>query len=68
MPTYLLLFGLTMTEAAGTSLPVIDVLTVPTLAAHWALGHIDWTVAGARTFGWFLITCGGLFVIYRLAR
>ena len=30
-----------MREAAGTSLLVIAVLTVPTLATHWALGHID---------------------------
>ncbi len=45
VPIYLLVFGLDMREAAGTSLLVIAVLTVPTLATHWAR-HIDWAVAG----------------------
>jgi uncharacterized membrane protein YfcA len=51
VPMYLLVFGLTMLEAAGTSLLVIAVLAVPTLATHWALGHIDWAVAGAFALG-----------------
>jgi uncharacterized membrane protein YfcA len=51
VPMYLLLFGLTMREAAGTSLLVIAVLAVPTLAAHWSLGHVDWSVAGAFALG-----------------
>ena len=85
--------GLLMRQAAGTSLVVIAVMTVPTLATHWALGHIDWVVAGAfaagavpasaisarvaqraagssvrHAFGWFLITSGAAFTVYRLAR
>lgn len=51
VPMYLLLFGLDMHEAAGTSLIVVAVLSVPTLATHWALGHIDWVVAGAFALG-----------------
>jgi len=51
VPMYLLLFGLTMRESAGTSLLVIAVLTIPTLATHWALGHIDWPVAWAFALG-----------------
>lgn len=51
VPMYLLVFGLTMLEAAGTSLLVIAVLAVPTLATHWALGHVDWAVAGAFALG-----------------
>ncbi len=51
VPMYLVLFGLEMTEAAGTSLLVIAVLTVPTAATHWALGHIDWNVAAALAVG-----------------
>ncbi len=51
VPMYLLLFGLTMRESAGTSLLVIAVLAIPTLAAHWSLGHIDWPVAGAFALG-----------------
>jgi uncharacterized membrane protein YfcA len=46
VPVYLLVFGLRMRQAVGTSLVVIAVLSVPTLATHWALGHIDWAVAG----------------------
>ncbi len=51
VPMYLLVFGLRMREAAGTSLLVIAALAVPTLATHWALGHIDWAVAGAFALG-----------------
>jgi hypothetical protein len=51
VPMFLLLFGLTMPEASGTSLAVIAVLVLPTTATHWALGHIDWTVAAALTLG-----------------
>jgi uncharacterized membrane protein YfcA len=92
VPMYLLVFGLTMAEAAGTSLLVISVLTLPTLVTHWALGHIDWAVASAfalgavpmsvlsgiaaqrisgtgtrQAFGWFLVLCGAVFALYRLA-
>ena len=51
VPMYLLVFGLDMREAVGTSLLVIAVLTVPTLATHWALGHIEWSAAGAFALG-----------------
>ncbi len=50
-PMFLLIFGLTMTEAAGTSLVVIALLGIPTTVAHWALGHIDWSVAAALALG-----------------
>jgi uncharacterized membrane protein YfcA len=93
VPVYLLVFGLTMRQAVGTSLLVIAVLSVPTLATHWALGHVDWGVAGAlalgavpasalsarlahrvagptlrHAFGWFLISSGAAFVVYRILR
>ena len=45
VPLYLLMFGLRMRQAVGTSLLVIVFLAMPTLVTHWALGHIDWTVA-----------------------
>jgi uncharacterized protein len=51
VPMYLILFGLNIQESAGTSLLVIAVLTLPTLGTHWALGHIDWAVAGAYALG-----------------
>ncbi|MEA2901775.1 MAG: uncharacterized protein QOH36_1662 [Actinomycetota bacterium] len=46
VPLYVLFFGLRMRPAVGTSLAVISVLAIPTLATHWALGHVDWAVAG----------------------
>jgi hypothetical protein len=46
MPLYLLVFGLGMRQAVGTSLLVVAALSVPTLVTHWTLGHVDWTVAG----------------------
>lgn len=46
MPLYLMVFGLAMRQAVGTSLLVVAALSVPTLVSHWALGHVDWTVAG----------------------
>lgn len=51
VPMFLLVFGLTMREAAGTSLVVIALLAVPTTLTHWALGHIDWSVSAALTLG-----------------
>lgn len=51
MPLYLLVFGLSMRQAVGTSLLVVAALSVPTLLAHWALGHVDWAVAGAFAAG-----------------
>ncbi len=51
VPMFLLLFGLTMPEASGTSLAAIAVLVIPTTATHWALGHINWSVAAALTLG-----------------
>jgi len=51
VPLFVLVLGLTMPESAGTSLVVIAVLSIPTLATHWALGHIDWTIAVAFAGG-----------------
>jgi len=51
VPAYLLLLGLSMRMASGTSLVVIAALTIPTLITHWALGHIDWSAATAFAIG-----------------
>lgn len=51
VPLFILAFGLSTVEAAGTSMVVVGALVVPTLAAHWALGHIDWPVAIAFAVG-----------------
>ncbi len=51
VPAYLLIFGLSMRKASGTSLLVIAALTIPTLITHWALGHIDWPAAAVFALG-----------------
>lgn len=51
VPLFIVTFGLSTVEAAGTSMVVVGALVVPTLAAHWALGHIDWPVAMAFAAG-----------------
>ena len=51
VPMYVLAFGLSMRQAAGTSLVAVVVLALPTLAAHVALGHVDWSVAAAFALG-----------------
>lgn len=51
VPLYVLVFGLRMRQAVGTSLIVVSVLAIPTLATHWALGHISWEIAGAFAGG-----------------
>jgi len=51
VPLYVVVLGLTMPESAGTSLVVIAVLAVPTLASHLLLGHIRWSVAAPFALG-----------------
>ncbi len=67
VPMYLLVFGLRMREAAGTSLLVIAALAVPTLATHWALGHVDWPVAGAFALGAIPASFASSRVAHRIA-
>jgi uncharacterized membrane protein YfcA len=51
VPLYLLVFGLQIRQAVGTSLLVIVVLAIPTLVTHWLLGHINWALAGEFALG-----------------
>ena len=51
VPLFVLVLGLNAVEAAGTSMIVVGILTIPTLATHWALGHIDWDVAAGFAIG-----------------
>ena len=46
VPLFLLMLGLDMNEAAGTSMVAAAALTVPTLLTHAVLGDINWLVAG----------------------
>jgi uncharacterized membrane protein YfcA len=47
-----------MRQAVGTSLVVVAVLAIPTLAVHWALGHVNWVIAGE--FGVGLLPGGAI--------
>jgi uncharacterized protein len=49
VPALVLLLGLPMTRAIGTSLLVIALTSAAALAAHLASGSIDWTIALALT-------------------
>lgn len=51
VPLFVVGLGLGIRTAAGTSLVVISALALPTLLTHWALGHIDWSVAAAFAGG-----------------
>ena len=51
VPVLVLLLGFTAARAAGTSLVVAAALTGPTVVAHWLLGNIDWSIAGAFALG-----------------
>jgi uncharacterized membrane protein YfcA len=51
VPIFVMALGFTTARAAGTSLVVAAALTVPTIAAHWFLGNIDWSIAGAFALG-----------------
>lgn len=51
VPLFVLVLGLTAVKAAGTSMVVVGVLTIPTLLTHWALGNIDWVVAAGFAIG-----------------
>ncbi|MEO5839082.1 MAG: sulfite exporter TauE/SafE family protein [Acidimicrobiales bacterium] len=45
VPLFVVIFGLSSGQAAGTSMLAVGALTVPTLITHSALGHVDWHVA-----------------------
>jgi hypothetical protein len=51
VPIFVLGLGLGATRAVGTSMLAVAALVVPTLAVHWSLGHVDWTVAAAFAAG-----------------
>lgn len=51
VPLFMLVLGMSAAEAAGTSMVVVAVLTLPTVISHIALGHVNWTVAGGFALG-----------------
>jgi uncharacterized membrane protein YfcA len=51
VPIFVLVLGLTAAQAAGTSMVAVAALMIPTLIAHWALGHVDWDLAAVFAAG-----------------
>lgn len=51
VPVFVVLAGLTMRQAAASSLLVAAALAVPALVTHAALGHVDWRVAALFAVG-----------------
>lgn len=51
IPAFILLLGLTMQEAAATSLLCIAFFALPGTIVHSALGHINWNVTFLLTLG-----------------
>jgi len=51
VPLFVVGLGFTAARAAGTALVAAMALVIPTLFAHWAMGNIDWMVAGSFALG-----------------
>jgi uncharacterized protein len=51
VPAFVLVLGLSTVMAAGTSMVVAGFLSLPTLAVHSSLGHVDWMVAAVFALG-----------------
>jgi uncharacterized membrane protein YfcA len=59
VPLFLLVLGLDLNSAAGTSLVCAATLTVPTRVTHAALGESDWRVAVGVGVGWGIVELVG---------
>ena len=68
VPLFLLVIGLDMNTATGTSLVVATVLTIPTLITHAVIGDINWTVALLFAAGFVPGTRLGVVVSRHLAQ
>ncbi len=53
VPAFIILFGLSMQEAAATSLFCVAFFAVPGTIVHWQLNHIDWLLALNLSLGVF---------------
>jgi uncharacterized membrane protein YfcA len=51
VPAFVVLIGMPLKRALGTSLVTISALVVPGTLVHWWLGHIDWAIFAVLTIG-----------------
>ncbi len=51
MVPVLLLLGMGIKRAIGTSMALVLFVAVPSILVHWYLGHIDWLITLALTIG-----------------
>lgn len=51
VPAFVLFLGLSMSEAAATSLVAVAIFAIPGTLVHWWLGHIDWVLVAALSAG-----------------
>lgn len=60
VPLFLLVFGLEVPEAAGTSLVVVTAIAVPTLVTHSLTGGFDWRITAVFSAGMLPGTLAGV--------
>src|SRR5438105_9690222 len=51
VPAFSAWVGMPLKETIATSLACVGIFAIPGTLAHWYLGHIDWTFAGALAVG-----------------
>lgn len=66
VPLFLVVLGLDMHEAAGTSLVVAAALTVPTIGAHTMMGDLDWLLSARFALGMVPGALAGAWLAQRL--
>jgi len=47
----LVLLGVELKKAIGTSMAIVFFVVIPSVAVHWYLGHIDWLITLALSIG-----------------
>lgn len=67
VPAFVLFLGLSMSEAAATSLVAVAIFAIPGTLVHWWLGHIDWLLVGALSVGSFRPAISGRGLVWRSA-
>jgi uncharacterized membrane protein YfcA len=66
VPLFVLVLGMTATRAAGTSMVVVGILTIPTLITHTVLGHVSLVVASGFAIGLIPASAYGAHISQRL--